>query len=295
MRPEGQPARKVLNNNVVVTIDAAGNEQVLMGRGLAFGLGPDDALDPSKVEKTYVLEADADVDYIQRLFADAPYELIEAVSEAVAAAEASLGRPLPKRLAIAVIDHVSFLMQRLDEGIRVPAAPMPELAVLYPEEFAAARLMTATLGERLGVELPEEESVFLTMHLLDTARDDADGAAGLLLRRVQGSIAILEEELGVAVDPTTAGYARFVLHVKFLLQRLATATMLDGPDNSFYEFARKAHPRAHRIAARFRQEVEDASGIRLTNEEMLYLTLHVERLAQQIAPTRASQAGQNVQ
>jgi len=289
------PARKVLNNNVVIVIDDHGREQVLMGRGIGFGLKPDDELDMARVEKTFILEDDADRAYIEQLMADAPYEVIEGVSDAMAAAEASLGRELPKHVAIAVIDHVSFLVRRLRENIRIPAAPMPEMAVLYPDEYAAAQRMAAAIAARLGRELPEEESIFLTMHLLNASRDERNGSADLLLRRVQRALAIVEERYAIAVDPASPAYARFVLHLKFLLYRLATDTMLDGPDNSFYEFARKAHPRAHTVAQQFKDEVIAASGISLTNEEMLYLTMHIERLASQFSPPRTSESEQNVQ
>lgn len=46
----GVPVHKVLNNNVAVALDESGRERVLMGRGLAFGLKPDDIIDPAKVE-----------------------------------------------------------------------------------------------------------------------------------------------------------------------------------------------------------------------------------------------------
>ena len=47
---------KVLNNNVVISLDEAGRERVLMGRGLGFGLSTDDMVDPAKVEKTFILD-----------------------------------------------------------------------------------------------------------------------------------------------------------------------------------------------------------------------------------------------
>jgi len=60
---------KVLNNNVVISIDPSGQERVLMGRGLGF-------------------------------------QLIEAVTSAVDEAERSLGRSLGRRLPLAIIDHI---------------------------------------------------------------------------------------------------------------------------------------------------------------------------------------------
>ena len=52
----GTIAHKVLNNNVVISVDDNGRERVLMGRGLGFQLKPFDVLDAAKVEKTFVLD-----------------------------------------------------------------------------------------------------------------------------------------------------------------------------------------------------------------------------------------------
>lgn len=67
------PAHKVLNNNVVITIDETGRERVLMGRGLGFGLKPEDAIDPAKVEKTFTLDSGDGGENELRLLSEVPY------------------------------------------------------------------------------------------------------------------------------------------------------------------------------------------------------------------------------
>ena len=61
-RPQAAVAHKVLNNNVVISIDQLGQERVLMGRGLGFQLQPTDTVDPAKVEKTFILEQGSGAD-----------------------------------------------------------------------------------------------------------------------------------------------------------------------------------------------------------------------------------------
>ena len=48
--------QRLLNNNVVVAVDADGRERVLMGRGIGFQLKHEGRVDPAKVEKTFVLD-----------------------------------------------------------------------------------------------------------------------------------------------------------------------------------------------------------------------------------------------
>jgi beta-glucoside operon transcriptional antiterminator len=280
------PVHKVLNNNVVIAVDESGRERVLMGRGLGFGLRPDDVIDPAKVEKTFVLDGGAQGERERRLLVDVPYSIIEAVTRAVDDAERILGRHLGRHLTIAVIDHVHYVLERLDQGLRIPTTSMPELRVLYPQEFAAAERMAASLAISLERALPPEEAVFLTMHLLNATRDEPNGTAALLLRRLQHVVDVVEHQLGVRLDADSADYARFILHVQFLLQRLVNRTMLASNDTSFFEFAKHSYPASHAIAEEVKGYVLAATGSALTDEEVLYLIVHVERLRNTVAPSQ---------
>ncbi len=280
-RPAG--AHKVLNNNVVITVDGSGRERVLMGRGLGFGLKPTDEIDPTRVEKTFVLDAGAEGDRERQMLTDVPYEVIEAVTRAVDDADRTLGHALGRRFTIAVIDHVQFVLERLDQGVRIPTARMPELRVLYPHEFAAAETMAAQIAAHLDRELPAEEAVFLTMHLLNATRDEPNGTAALLFRRLQHIVTVVESGLGVRLDAESADYARFILHIQFLLQRLVNKSMLDSDDSSFYEFASRSYPRAAACADQITDYIHAATGSELTREEKLYIIVHVERLSQRVS------------
>ncbi|SIT86662.1 PRD domain-containing protein [Microbacterium sp. RU33B] len=277
------PVHKVLNNNVVIAVDESGRERVLMGRGLAFGLKPSDTIDPAKVEKTFILDAGADGERERQLLTDVPYPVIEAVSRAVDQAERSLGRQLGRRLTIGVIDHIQYVLERLDQGLRIPTTSMPELRVLHPHEFDTAQQMAASIATALDRELPPEESVFLTMHLLNATRDEPNGTAALLFRRVQHVVETVEHGLGVRLDTASPDYARFILHIQFLLQRLVSRTMLSSGDTSFFEFAKHSYPRSYAIAVDVKAYVLAATQSELTDEELLYLIVHVERLASQVS------------
>jgi len=287
-RAPGAGAHKVLNNNVVISIDETGLERVLMGRGLGFQLAPHDPIDPTKVEKTFVLDKSSDSDHARDLLAKVPYPVIEAVMQAADEAERTLGRSLGRRFTMAIIDHIQFVLERLESGIQIPTTAMPELRVLHAQEFAAATSMADSISAKLNTPLPAEEAVFLTMHLLNATRDEPNGTAALLFRRVQHVVKTVERGLGVELDIESADYARFILHVQFLLQRLVAKSMLRGSDTSFFEFAKLSYPRSYAIAGDVKKYVKSATGSELTDEELLYVIVHVERLANQVSAGEVS-------
>ena len=145
---------KVPNNNVVIQVDESGRERVLTGRGIGFQLKPADAVDPAKVEKTFILDEGEAGERELRMLDDIPYPVIESVTRATDAAERSLGRALGRGFALAVLDHLQLVLERLEKGVRIPATSMPELRVLYPAEYAAATEMTASIAASLDIELP---------------------------------------------------------------------------------------------------------------------------------------------
>lgn len=281
-------AHKVLNNNVVITVDSAGQERVLMGRGLGFGLKPDDEIDASKVQKTFILDQHGSSDHIRQLLTEVPYPVVEAVNLAVADAEVMLGRDLGRSLSLAIIDHVQFVLERLDKGVRIPAT-LPELRVLYPSEYQAATSMAATIGRSLEVQLPEEEAVFLTMHLLNATRGDEGGDSALLFRRVHHVVAMVEARLGIDLDIESPEYARFVVHVQFLLQRLKNGSKAKNEDAALFEFVKRSYPRSFAVSEQVDDYLVGVIGTKLVDEELLYLTVHVERLAQHVSPSEGSE------
>ena len=278
---------KVLNNNLIVTVDPIGREFVLMGRGLGWHLKPDDPINYDRVEKTYVLDVSGDYERLQSLLAEVPFSVIEAVTDAVDEAAGSLGRSLSRSLPVALIDHVCFVLERLRSGLRLPAATLPELMILYPQEAEAAVRMRNTLSRSLGTELPDEEAVFLAMHLINATHTEAGSDAQILLRRVNHIVQLVAATAELTLDDSSPDYARFVLHIKFLLQRLTMNAMLQGRDVSFYDFARKTYIQSNQVALWVRDYVRSSTGVELSDEEMLYLVIHIERLIQSANERRA--------
>ena len=51
-----QIAKRVYNNNVVLSENASGEEIILVGKGLAFGLNKGDLINTDKIEKKFELK-----------------------------------------------------------------------------------------------------------------------------------------------------------------------------------------------------------------------------------------------
>lgn len=98
------------------------------------------------------------------------------------------------------------------------------------------------------------------MHVLNSTRDEPDGTSALLFRRVQHVVVTVEAGLGVDLDVDSHDYARFVLHIQFLLQWLVFRSMLRSTDSSFFDFTKRTYPRSFAIAEQVKSYVREATG-----------------------------------
>lgn len=112
----GVAVHKVLNNNVVIQIDASGRERVLIGRGIGFQLKPTDSVDPARIEKTFIL----DFQSFDQMFA----------TEA-----------LPALLA-AKVDGTGIPMKVFHDPADFDPAQMAKLVFVTEDQDAAARALT---------------------------------------------------------------------------------------------------------------------------------------------------------
>ena len=186
-RTTGTVVHKVLNNNVVISLDESGRERVLMGRGLGFQLQalgrhrPDEGREDVRARRgRRRRRASASCS------ATSPTPSSRRSRGAVDEAERSWGASSGRHLTIAVIDHVQYVLERLDQGVRIPDDHNARAAGALPRGVRrGASAWPARSASALERELPPEEAVFLTMHLLNATRDEPNGTAALLFRRVQ--------------------------------------------------------------------------------------------------------------
>ena len=82
---------KVINNNLVRSIDDKHQEVLVMGSGLGFKKRPGDPIDGQKIEKIYILSREKVVGQrLEQLLAKIPVEHIRAANEIINYARISL-------------------------------------------------------------------------------------------------------------------------------------------------------------------------------------------------------------
>ena len=104
---------KVLNNNVVVSIDPnTRKEVILMGSGIAFNKKPGQLIDDKKIEKTFIVDDENLGNKIKKLINQIPEGIFEITDEIITYAIVELNVELDKQIYISLADHIAFAIKR---------------------------------------------------------------------------------------------------------------------------------------------------------------------------------------
>ncbi|MEZ5086242.1 MAG: PRD domain-containing protein [Tessaracoccus sp.] len=280
---------QVFNNNVVLAVDDLGRDVVLTGRGLGFQKRRGDEVDESRIGRRFVPADNPGA--VAKVLADIPPDLFGLVAELFAEAVRSLGARLPPLALVAVADHVNQAIARIRAGHRMEYPLRAEVAHLHPEELGVAEELLARLNEQVDVHLPEGEATALAMHLFHAVTDspsmEQTFMQSALIRQIFDLVA---EAHGSSFDPDSIDAARFAAHLRYFFARARSGHQLHGETSALGEVLKTANPVAYQLAQRTAALLELRLDQRVSEDETVYLTLHIARLEQAMNVDATSQA-----
>lgn len=270
---------KILNNNVVVSTNDAGEEVIYMGRGIAFKKKIGDVIDDAFVEKEFVLKDSFTANQFQQLFADIPAEEVEAVKQVIDEAEQVLGVELSPNIYLTLTDHIHYALMRAREGIEIPNPLLFETRKFYPKEYAIAAKAVERFEKNFGVSLPEAEKGFIAFHIVNS--EQANGTMETTMQAVEivrDVLAIISRFYGKVFNPDSLNYQRITTHLHYFAQRYLSDDLSGEKDEFLFELIQAKYPKAFQTVQRINEYLIKTYGKPIGESEMIYLTIHIERV-----------------
>ena len=269
---------RVFNNNVVLARNGI-REVILTGRGLGFQAKPGQKIDPSKVLRTFVPEDGRDPDQLGAMVAAIPPEHLVLAEQALEAGRAELSIPRSSVLSIALADHLSFAIKRLQLGMPFDYPLRAEVSHLYPAELLAARRILDHVNAHLEIPLADDEAVPITLHLVNAGFATGDLSYTYQMTGVFAQLfEVLEQAYERPFDRNTVNAARFITHLRYFFVRANSGKQLEESAGKLREAIRDSYPDAYSTARKLQAVLELRLGEPLTEDEVTYLTLHVARM-----------------
>lgn len=270
---------KIINNNLIRTFDNNGKEVLVMGCGLGFQKKIGDTVDNSKIEKIYSIENKNDSNKLMTLLAEIPLEYIQVSNEIISYAKYSLGKRLNDNVYITLTDHISFAIERYKQGLNFKNALLWEIKRFYNHEFLIGKEALAIIKKRLDVVLPEDEAASIAMHIVNAELNSRNMNETLdITKMIQNILNIVKFHFNIELDEYSLHYERFITHLKFFAQRMISGKIIKDDDTNFCEMIKTQYKEAYSCAEKIKKYVLKDFNHELSDEEMMYLTVHIKRI-----------------
>jgi beta-glucoside operon transcriptional antiterminator len=270
---------KKINNNVALAEDDSGKELVVFGKGVGFPPMPYELDDDSSITRVF-RDVDGSVMSLGASISDA---VLLASSDIVELAKLELGCRLNPNLVFTLGDHLQFAIDRLKSSLHVDNPLGGEIALVYPRESEVGRQGVGMVLARTGIELPTSESFSIALHVVEAESEPASGQGNMnfvmeTTKIIDEVTQVIEERLGRSVDRTSYGYVRFTAHFRYLVRRLMSGAVDDDKAGEVFRTAARDFPEAYSCALEVSAYLRKAHGWSCSKEELLYLTMHINRL-----------------
>ena len=269
--------KKALNNNVILAFDKRkGKEVVLVGKGIGFGKkeGQIVELEEKQIEKSFLaFEGDIRKEYYQ-LISEIDIRIIGVSEEIIAMAESEFG-PLNNHIHIALTDHISFALDRIETGLEIHNPFIYEIKALYPKEFEMGERAAQKIKAQLGIDISESEMGFIALHIHSAKQSKKVGQTIKDTTFLMELVNIVEEELLIDIDNSGLIYSRLINHLRTSIVRMEEERHIKNP---LLNVIKEQFSESYEIAIKIGDHIKKVKGLHVSEDELGYLALHIERI-----------------
>ncbi|MBP1043891.1 PRD domain-containing protein [Vagococcus sp. BWB3-3] len=270
---------KILNNNVVISKNQQGNEIIIMGRGIAYQQKIGMAINEELIDKLFILKDHENVHQIEAMLAEIPIEYFELSRDIVSYAKTHLGKKINDSIYISLSDHIFTAIQRFQDGVIIKNPLLWDIRRFYKDEFIIGKKSLEMIEERFGVSLAEDEAGFITLHLVNATMDEDLETVYEITKVMQEISNIVKYHFQIEFDEESVYYYRFITHLKFFSQRLTSEKAYDDEsETELFAIIKEKYQNAYVSVKKISGFLKEKYHYEITDEEQLYLTIHIERL-----------------
>lgn len=270
---------KVINNNIISAYEKSGAEVIVMGRGIGFKKKQGEVVPADQISKIFRIKSRTLAEQFKELLANMPLERVRISDEIISHAKDHLKLKLNQSIYVTLTDHINFAIERVSQGIEPQNALLWEIKRFYPQEFQLGIYALELIQDRLGILLPEDEAGFIALHFVNAEYGTDIRDAVKFPDQMQAIVDIVERDLGILLDESSLHYERFMTHIKFLIQRIYRKELLSSDDRELSLLMQRKYPREYQCSVKVAEYIMQATGSRLSEEEIMYLSVNIRRVS----------------
>ncbi len=271
--------KKALNNNVLIASHPLYKEVILIGKGIGFGKKKGDVVPEDQAEKTFLLKDEQEQEQYRQLISYVDQDLLEILNDVMVLIEKRMGETLYEHIHVALTDHLSFAINRANQNVQFSNPFLFEIESLYPKEFQVAQEVVQVLQEKIGVAFPPGEVGFIALHIHSAVTDKSLRDMNRHHQLIAKLVEIIEENLGIQLDRQGINYNRLIQHLHRAIERVYEGETL-GQETNLAKVLKSTYPICYNLAWKLIKVMQQQLHTRVDESEVLYLTIHLQRLTQ---------------
>lgn len=262
---------KNINNNVSLCLDSQNREVIAFGKGIGFTKPPYE-IPLKSIERTFYNVDDSYVSILGTI----PKEIIDLTIEIVDTATSEYGLQIPSSKIMPIADHIVFALDRKKMDIQIDLPMREALKQSHPNELNMAKICLNIIENKLGIRLPDDEIPFFAFHFINFNSDDYIVKNDSEL--INECVKIAETLFNFHIDKKSISYSRFVTHIYYLIERARKKELISSKNGEMYQKMKENFPDTHKCALQINDLFKSKENIEFSNEEILYLMLHINRI-----------------
>ena len=274
--------KKIINNNILCAEDEKGNELIVTGRGIGFQRRRGEEIDPATVERTYRMEEESGQQKLRELVEKIPIEHLNLTESLIEHIKSQIPQKLNESLLITLADHISFAIQRKQQGMEFSNPLKGAIMCYYPTEYHLGRYCLEVIQNQMGVALHEDEASFIALHIVNAELNTKMSETYDITKLIEGTISVVEYFYQKQFDRESLDFNRFVVHLRYFALRLFRGEIIedtqDERDEVFRQLIMKNCKEHFKCAQCIAEYIKNTYHKNLSDEELTYLTIHLKRI-----------------
>ncbi|MDB8792792.1 PRD domain-containing protein [Romboutsia sp. 1001216sp1] len=271
--------QKIYNNNVVLVVDDETNKElVLTGCGIGFKKKVGEKVDQEKIEKKFVMEDENLAKKITRIATEVDEDIFNVTSKIIEYAKQNLNAELDDYIYVALADHISFAIKRYNQNIEIKNDLLYEIKRIHKKEFQIGMWAIDYINKEFNVNFTKDEAAFIAMHIINANYKESTKESFLMTKIVKEILNIIRYYYSVEFKEDDFNYDRLVTHLKFFAKRLIKKEQVENNDNELLEIIKIQYEKPYNCSCKIKKYIEDNHEYIVTEDELLYLTLHINRV-----------------
>jgi beta-glucoside operon transcriptional antiterminator len=270
---------KIFNNNAIIAKDQKRDEFVVMGRGLAFKKSAGEQVEEHLIEKVFVLKHKDASEKFKLLLEDVPSEYVSLCYDIIEYGKSILEAQLSDYIYVSLTDHMNNAFKMFDEGFKNANPLIWEIKKFYPKEFAVGLKALEFIEDETGKRLSEDEAGNIALHLINAQVNSSYNKVADVAQQTQkihDILNIIKYSYNTTIDEHSISYERFITHLRFFFQRLNKKEKVELEDDFLWRQVKAKYKKAYGCMLK----IEKYLDMVLSDEEKLYITIHIQRVTQ---------------